>query len=76
MYISEIIKVKYLDTDEEEKELEADSLLARVILHEYDHLIGKMIPDRVDARTKEKLKGELISIMRREVDVDYPLTNK
>ena len=73
---SEIIKVKYLDTDEEEKELEADSLLARAILHEYDHLIGKMIPDRVDARTKDKLKGELISIMRREVDVDYPLTDK
>ena len=73
---SEIIKVKYLDTDEEVQELEADDLLARVILHEYDHLIGKMIPDRVDARTKDKLKGELISIMRREVDVDYPLTNK
>ncbi len=73
---SEIIKVKYLDTDEEVQELEADDLLARVILHEYDHLIGKMIPDRVDARSKDKLKGELISIMRREVDVDYPLTNK
>jgi len=73
---SEIIKVKYLDTDEEEQELETDSLLARVILHEYDHLIGKMIPDRVDARTKEKLKGELISIMKRDVDVDYPLTSR
>ena len=73
---SEIIKVKYWNTDEEEQELEADALLARVILHEYDHLIGKMIPDRIDARTKDKLKGELINIMKREVDVDYPLTDK
>ena len=73
---SEIIKVKYWNTDEEEQELEADALLARVILHEYDHLIGKMIPDRVDTRTKDKLKGELINIMKREVDVDYPLTLK
>ena len=73
---SEIIKVKYWNTDEEEQELEADALLARVILHEYDHLIGKMIPDRVDVRTKDKLKGELINIMKREVDVDYPLTHK
>ena len=73
---SEIIKVKYWNTDEEEQELEADALLARVILHEYDHLLGKMIPDRVDARTKDKLKGELINIMKREVDVDYPLTHK
>ncbi len=73
---SEIIKIKYLDTDEEEQELEADALLARVILHEYDHLIGKMIPDRVDARTKDKLKGELISIMKRDVNVDYLLTSR
>jgi len=73
---SEIIKLKYLDTDEEEQTLEADGLLARVILHEYDHLIGKMIPDRVDPRIKDKLKGELINIMKREVNVDYPLTNR
>ena len=73
---SEIIKLKYLDPDEEEQILEADALLARVILHEYDHLIGKMIPDRVDPRTKDKLKGDLISIMRRTVDVDYPLTHR
>lgn len=73
---SEFIKLKYLDTDEEEQILEADALLARVILHEYDHLIGKMIPDRVDPRTKDKLKGELINIMKRVVDVDYPLTSR
>jgi len=73
---SEIIKLKYLDTDEEEQILEADALLARVILHEYDHLIGKMIPDRVDPRIKNKLKGELINIMKRDVDVDYLLTSR
>lgn len=73
---SEMIKLKYLDTDEEEQILDADSWLARVILHEYDHLIGKMIPDRVDARTKNSLKGELINIMKRDVDVDYLLTQR
>ncbi|MEN8191862.1 MAG: peptide deformylase [Bacteroidota bacterium] len=73
---SEIIKLKYLDTDEEEQILEADSWLARVILHEYDHLIGKMIPDRVELGDKDKLKGELINIMRRDVDVDYLMTQR
>jgi len=73
---SEMIRLKYLDTDEEEQILDADSWLARVILHEYDHLIGKMIPDRVDARTKNHLKGELINIMKRDVDVDYLLTDR
>lgn len=73
---SEMIRLKYLDTDEEEQIIEADSWLARVILHEYDHLIGKMIPDRVDPRLKDKLKGELISIMKRDVDVEYLMTSR
>ena len=72
----EIIKVSYLDTDEEERELEADSWLARVILHEYDHLIGKMIPDRVTAEIKKELQSELIKIKKREVDIDYTVTSK
>ena len=73
---SEIIKLKYLDTDEEEQELEADSWLARVILHEYDHLIGKMIPDRVDPRIKKKLQGDLIRIMKRDISPDYLITER
>ncbi len=73
---SEMIKLKYLDTDEEEQIIDADSWLARVILHEYDHLIGKMIPDRVDPKLKDKLKGELINIMKRDVDVDYLMTSR
>lgn len=70
------IKVRYIDTDEKEQELEADELFARVILHEYDHLIGKMIPDRVEPETKKKLQKELLRIMKREIDVDYPVTEK
>jgi peptide deformylase len=70
----EIIKVRYLDTDENEKEIDGDDLLARVILHEYDHLIGKMIPDRVSDDVKKKLRNELNKIMHREVEIDYPVT--
>ena len=73
---SEIIKLKYLDTDEEEQVIEADSWLARVILHEYDHLIGKMIPDRVEPRIKQKLQSDLIRIMKREVETDYLITDR
>ena len=69
-----IIKVKYLDPDENEQDIEADEYFARVILHEFDHLIGKMIPDRVAENVKNKLKEELDLIRSREVDVDYPIT--
>jgi peptide deformylase len=71
---SSIIKVRYLNTDEKEIEIEADALFARVILHEYDHLIGKMIPDRVTDDVKKKLSKELASIRNREVDIEYPIT--
>lgn len=71
---SDIIKVSYMDTDEKEVEIEAADLLARVILHEYDHLIGKMIPDRVAEDVKAKLSAELSNIMNREIDIEYPIT--
>jgi len=73
---SEIIKIKYLDTDEEVQEFEAESWLARVILHEYDHLIGKMIPDRVEPRIKQKLQDDLIRIMKRDIQPDYQITER
>jgi len=73
---SKIIKVRYIDTAETEQIIEADDLFARVILHENDHLIGKMIPDRVAPHLKQKLQGELIKILKREVDIDYPITER
>ena len=72
----EEIKIKYIDTDEKEKEIEANDFFARVILHEYDHLIGKMIPDRVASDVKKKLQSDLTKIMNREVEIDYEITEK
>lgn len=73
---AEAIKIKYIDTDEKEKEIDADDFFARVILHEYDHLIGKMIPDRVASDIKKKLQSDLNKIMNREVEIDYEITEK
>jgi peptide deformylase len=72
----EMIKIQYIDADEKEHVIEADDLFARVILHEYDHLLGKMIPDRVKSRIKKKLQSNLINIMKREIDIDYPITDR
>jgi len=71
---SQAIKVRYLDSDENIIEIDADDLLARVILHEYDHLIGKMIPDRVAEDVKINLQKDLSNIIKREVEIDYPIT--
>ena len=71
---SESIKVRFLNTDEKEVEIEADRLLARVILHENDHLLGMMIPDRVSEELRKMLKKDLKHIMDREIQIDYPIT--
>ncbi|NOY88048.1 MAG: peptide deformylase [FCB group bacterium] len=53
------VKVKALDVDGKPFELEADSLIARAILHEYDHLEGKLFIDYLSPLAKTMLKGRL-----------------
>jgi peptide deformylase len=72
----ESIIVKYLSPAEQEEEIEANGLFARVIQHEYDHLFGTMIPDRVNSGDREKMNGMLTQIMNREVECEYPITEK
>lgn len=72
----ESIIVKFLSSAEQEEEIEANDLFARVILHEYDHLIGKMIPDRISPAERKKYKSILKQITDREVYCDYPVTDK
>jgi peptide deformylase len=71
---SEQIKVRFLNTDEKEVEIEAAEIFARVILHENDHLLGKMIPDRVSEEIRKMLKKDLKHIMDRKIKIDYPIT--
>lgn len=71
-----MIKLRYMDADEKIHEIEVDDLFARVIQHEYDHLIGKMIPDRVSDNIRKLLKKELKKIENRELDLNYPITEK
>lgn len=44
----EKIKIKYTDRDGEEKTLEAEDFLARIIQHEMDHLEGILYTDLTD----------------------------
>lgn len=50
---ADYVKVRALDADMEEFELEADGLLARCIQHESDHLDGVLYIDRVNGELKE-----------------------
>ena len=74
--LPENIIVRYLSAAEQEEEIEANDLFARVILHEYDHLIGKMIPDRVTEKQRIKMQDFLMKITNREIFCEYPITDK
>ena len=70
---TEKILVRYLDPGFEMKELAAEGLLARVILHEVDHLNGVLFLDHLGAVKRKLLRGRLNKLERGEVDVDYPI---
>ena len=53
------VTVRYMDIDAREKEIKVKGLLARVILHEYDHLDGKLFISRLAPDYLEQLTTEL-----------------
>jgi peptide deformylase len=67
------ITVVYKDIDLKEQELKADGLLARVILHEIDHLNGVLFVDHLNADQRKLLTGRLNKIRRGEFEVSYPV---
>lgn len=56
------IRVKYLNEDNKVVEKEYSDLLARVILHETDHLKGKLIIDYASLIQQRRLKKKLKAI--------------
>ncbi len=70
------VKLLYQDLELKDQVIEADGYVARVIQHELDHLLGYLAVDRVADDKKKELKSSLTLIKNREVDVDYPVTDK
>lgn len=69
------IKIRFQDSDLKTQIIEADELLARVMQHEYDHLLGVLFTDRIDDGTKKRLKKSLTKIRTRKIETDYPVTD-
>lgn len=67
------IGVEYYDADWNLVEEHLDGLAARIVLHEYDHLDGIMIPDHIPATQRMLLHGKLRDIGLGKVPVSYPM---
>ena len=64
---SERILVRYCDVDGTVHEVDADGLLARVILHETDHLNGVLFVDRLSS-VKRHLLAKTLDVMAQAGD--------
>lgn len=58
------IVINYLDEKLMEHEERLEGFAARMVLHEYDHLDGKMFIDHVSPLRKQIIKGKLQSIVK------------
>ena len=72
---AEKIRVRYRDLEFKDQLLEADGLMARVILHEIDHLNGVLFIDHIGAVRRKLFRGRLNKLRRGEVEVDYPIVS-
>jgi peptide deformylase len=70
---AEKIRIRFFNSEFRQQELLADGLLARVILHEYDHLNGVLFVDRIKKPKRSLLIPKLRKIRKGEVQTDYPV---
>ena len=65
------IVVKYLDENLVEHQERVEGFAARMTLHEYDHLDGKMFIDHVSPIRKQLIKSKLGAILKGKVSTSY-----
>lgn len=67
-----IIKMRYDDENFVEHDETFTGFAARVIQHEYDHIIGKLFVDRVSPLRKRLVKGKLDKISKGDFRSSFP----
>jgi peptide deformylase len=70
---NEAVTLQYRDENFEPQEKTFTGLSARVILHEYDHLEGKLFIDHISPLKRKLMKGKLNDISKGKIKVDYKM---
>lgn len=69
----ETVTLQYRDENFESHIQQFNGLTARVILHEYDHIEGKLFIDYLSPFKRKLMKGKLNDISKGNIDVDYKM---
>lgn len=67
------IHIQYYDENFKLHDEKYDGIKARIIQHEYDHLEGILLVDRLNPLKKRLLKARLNNIIKGNVDVKYKI---
>jgi len=67
----ENVTIDYLDESFKSLTKTFNGITARVILHEYDHIEGKLFIDYIKPLKRTLLKGKLMDISKGKINVDY-----
>lgn len=70
------IVINYLDEHLQEHEERLEGFAARMVLHEYDHLDGKMFIDHVSPLRKQFIKSKLQAILKGKSNPQYKFKGK
>lgn len=67
------VTIRYYNAAWQLQERTFDGITARIILHEYDHIEGKLFIDYLTPLKKRLLKSKLDAIQKGKVKVDYKM---
>ncbi|HWC52676.1 MAG TPA: peptide deformylase [Chitinophagaceae bacterium] len=73
IYRRQAVMLQYRDENFEPQMKLFSGLSARVILHEYDHIEGKLFIDYISPLKRKLMKGKLTDISKGKIDVDYKM---
>jgi peptide deformylase len=71
---NEEVELEYYDQQFQHHLRNFNGLTARVILHEYDHIEGKLFIDYLKPLKRKLLKGKLDDIAKGKISVDYKMS--
>lgn len=74
IYRQETVTLNFCDENFQPHTKTFTGLSARVILHEYDHIEGKLFIDHLSPLKRKLMKGKLNDISRGKVNVDYKMS--
>lgn len=73
IYRAEEVTIEYQDENFKKHKKTFTGITARIILHEYDHIDGKLFIDHISPLKRKLLKRKLDDISKGNISVDYKM---